>query len=106
MHNGNRNGHRLDGGAHRPMLTIRDLAERLRCYPSRLYRAARVGEIPGFKVRGGWRFSGDVIEKWVLDKMCLQTALIEEPGPWLMDSRRRRARHPGMNTKGRKSKVS
>ena len=56
------------------------------------------------KVGSGWRFSRDVIEKWVLDKMNVQTPIIEQPGPRLMDSRRRRTR--AMNTKGRKSKVS
>jgi hypothetical protein len=42
------------------------------------------------KIGEEWRFSRDTIERWILDKMADETALIEEPGPWLIDARRPR----------------
>ena len=87
-----RNAHRRNTAPH-PLSTIRELAAWLQIHPAALYRAAQTGEIPAIKAGGRWRFSYDVVERWILDRMNAQTALIEEPGPWLLDcSRPRRAR--------------
>lgn len=74
----------LDGAAPRP-LTIRELAVWLRVPPASIYRLARAGRIPAMKVGVKWRFSLDSIERWILDRMADETAVIEEPGPWLID---------------------
>jgi excisionase family DNA binding protein len=87
-----RNAHRRNT-VHHPLSTIRELAAWLQIHPAALYRAAQTGEIPASKAGGRWRFSRDAVEYWILDRMNAQTALIEEPGPWLLDfSRPRRAR--------------
>jgi excisionase family DNA binding protein len=73
-----------------PLLSVRELAEWLRVHPAMLYRAARHGTIPALRVGGGWWFSQDAVERWIFDKMADQTAVIKEPGPWLLDARRAR----------------
>lgn len=40
-----------------PILTLEEAAGLLRVSKSTLYRAVQRGEVPGFKVRGQWRFS-------------------------------------------------
>jgi excisionase family DNA binding protein len=80
----------LNGAASRALLTIRELAEWLRLSPASIYRLARAGEIPAMKVGVKWCFSLDSIERWILDRMADETALIEEPGPWLIDAGRPR----------------
>ena len=82
------NGHRPEVAPARSLLTIRELAEWLRVHPSMLYRAAQTAEIPAIKAGDRWQFSRDAVERWILDRMNAQTALIEEPGPWLLDFRR------------------
>jgi excisionase family DNA binding protein len=80
----------LNGAVSHPLLTIRELAEWLRLRPASVYRLARADEIPAIKVGKEWRFSRDSIEHWILDRMADETALIKEPGPWLIDARRPR----------------
>jgi excisionase family DNA binding protein len=74
------------GGAASPVsLTIRELVEWLRVRPTMLYRAASAGTIPAMKMGGRWRFSQDVVERWLLDRMAGLTGRAE-PGNWLFDS--------------------
>jgi excisionase family DNA binding protein len=80
----NRNGRRLAAVAPRS-LTIRELAAWLRVHPAVLYRAAAAGTIPAVKKSGRWRFSQDVVERWLLDRMADLTGRAE-PGGWLFDS--------------------
>jgi excisionase family DNA binding protein len=75
--------HRRNTAPH-PLSTIRELATWLQIHPAALYRAAQAGEIPAMKAGGRWRFSRDAVERWILDRMNDQTALIKEPGPWLL----------------------
>jgi excisionase family DNA binding protein len=74
----NRNGRRLAAVAPRS-LTIRELAAWLRVHPAVLYRAAAAGTIPAVKKSGRWRFSQDVVERWLLDRMADLTGRAE-PG--------------------------
>jgi excisionase family DNA binding protein len=83
-----RNARRRNTAPHPPS-TIRELAEWLQIHPAALYRAAQTGEIPAIKAGGRWRFNRDAVECWILDRMNAQTALIQEPGPWLLDESRR-----------------
>jgi excisionase family DNA binding protein len=81
----NRDGPRPSGAAPQPPLSIRELATWLRVHPTMLYRAASAGTIPAMKIGGRWRFSQDVIEGWLLDRMAGLTGRAE-PGNWLFDS--------------------
>ena len=45
-------------------ITLRELAEYLKCHTSTLYRLAKRGELPGFKVGRDWRFDLSAIAEW------------------------------------------
>jgi excisionase family DNA binding protein len=49
----------------REILTVRGLAEYMRCHQSTIYRLAKRGEIPAFRLGGGWRFKIDQIDRWM-----------------------------------------
>jgi len=46
------------------ILTVKGLAEHLRVAPETIYRLAKLGQIPHFKVGGSIRFSMRVIKRW------------------------------------------
>ena len=46
------------------IVTVRGLAKYLHCHQSTIYRMVNNGEIPGFRLGGGWRFKIDDIERW------------------------------------------
>jgi excisionase family DNA binding protein len=48
------------------ILTVRDIARYLHCHQSTIYRLANRGEIPAFRLGGGWRFKIDQIDRWML----------------------------------------
>jgi len=52
-------------GTRREILTVRDIANYLHCHQSTIYRLAQRGEIPAFRLGGGWRFKLDEIDRWV-----------------------------------------
>ncbi len=47
------------------VLTIHELAALLRVGSKTAYTMAQNGEVPGFKVRGQWRFRRRDIEAWI-----------------------------------------
>lgn len=47
------------------LLTVDDLAEYLRVNKATIYRMARNGELPAFKVHNMWRFRKDLIDEWL-----------------------------------------
>jgi len=46
-------------------MSLREVAELLRCNRSTIYRMLKRHEIPGFKVGGDWRFERSEIEAWI-----------------------------------------
>jgi excisionase family DNA binding protein len=48
------------------VMTIRDAAQYLRCHQSALYRLCNAGQIPAFRLGGGWRLLREVLEGWML----------------------------------------
>jgi excisionase family DNA binding protein len=48
-----------------PALKLKDVAELLSFHQKTIYRLAKKGEIPGFKVLGFWRFQRNYIVDWV-----------------------------------------
>lgn len=52
-------------GMTREILTVRGLAEYMHCHQSTIYRLAKRGEIPAFRLGGGWRFKIDQIDRWM-----------------------------------------
>jgi excisionase family DNA binding protein len=49
------------------IMTIRQVAEYLKCHPTTLYRLVKMGRVTGFRVGGLWRFQRSVIDKWMHD---------------------------------------
>lgn len=47
------------------VLTIREVAALLRIGEKTAYTMAQTGELPGFKVRGQWRFRRIDLDKWM-----------------------------------------
>jgi len=47
------------------VLTALELAMYLRIHPTTVYKLAKRGALPAFKVGGDWRFNRASIEKWL-----------------------------------------
>ncbi|MBI3318806.1 MAG: helix-turn-helix domain-containing protein [Candidatus Omnitrophica bacterium] len=50
------------------ILTIDQVADFLHLHPMTVYRLAKEGKLPGFKVGGRWRFRQDALEAWMADR--------------------------------------
>lgn len=55
----------VDSAKAREIMSLREVAELLRCNRSTIYRMLKRQEIPGFKVGGDWRFARSEIEAWI-----------------------------------------
>ena len=51
------------------LMTVKEMAKYLRLDQHTVYRMARKGEIPAFKITGQWRFKKELIEKWLEQNM-------------------------------------
>jgi excisionase family DNA binding protein len=47
------------------IMTVREVADYLRMHEMTIYRMARQGEIPAYKVGNRWRFNRGRIEEWL-----------------------------------------
>ena len=47
------------------IMTVREVANYLRMHEMTIYRMARQGEIPAYKVGNRWRFNRERIEEWL-----------------------------------------
>jgi excisionase family DNA binding protein len=50
------------------IMRLKEVAEYLRMSPMTIYRMAKRGDIPCFKVGDEWRFRLEAIEQWILEK--------------------------------------
>jgi excisionase family DNA binding protein len=53
------------GESDNEILTLGMLAGYLHCHPSTIYRLARQGKIPHFRLGGGFRFKKAAIDEWI-----------------------------------------
>lgn len=51
------------------LMTIKELAEYSQLEEYTIYKMARKGEIPAYKVAGRWRFKKEMIEEWLEQKL-------------------------------------
>lgn len=51
------------------ILTIRDVAALLKIGEKTAYTMAQDGDLPGFKVRGQWRFRRSDIDAWISEQV-------------------------------------
>ena len=68
--------------AEKSYLTVEEVAGLFGFSASAVYRLARRGILPGFKMGGSWRFSRQILEAWVADKT--QIARLAEEAPALI----------------------
>lgn len=52
----------------KPYLSIQEVAKRFRVNATTVYRLAKQGRLPAFKVGNQWRFSEDRLKEWVADR--------------------------------------
>jgi len=52
--------------------SIEEVAQRFSLTASTVYRLAQRGALPGFKIGGQWRFSEEMLEDWVADRMTVE----------------------------------
>lgn len=50
------------------ILTVGEVAAFLHLHAMTIYRLAKEGKLPGFKVGGRWRFRRDTLEAWMADR--------------------------------------
>ncbi len=58
-------------------MTVRQVAAYLNVDAKTVYRLAKRGDLPGFKVAGTWRFKKDDIDRWIEER---KAASREEEG--------------------------
>ena len=47
------------------ILTAKEVADYLRCHISTVYRLAKTGKLPGFRLGADWRFREDALQNWL-----------------------------------------
>jgi excisionase family DNA binding protein len=47
------------------ILTAKEVADYLRCHISTVYRLAKSGKLPGFRLGADWRFREDTLQNWL-----------------------------------------
>jgi excisionase family DNA binding protein len=50
------------------LMTVEELASKLRCHSATIYRLIKQRKIPGFKVGADWRFSNQTIDHWIAEQ--------------------------------------
>ncbi|MDD5495520.1 MAG: helix-turn-helix domain-containing protein [Candidatus Omnitrophica bacterium] len=50
------------------LFTVDELATYLRMKPVTIYKHAKAGKLPGFKVGANWRFKKSTIDRWITDQ--------------------------------------
>ena len=60
-------------------LSVEDVAGRFGVNTSTVYRLTQRGFLPGFKVGGQWRFSKEMLDSWVADRVCMERLKKEDP---------------------------
>ena len=50
------------------ILTVDQVADLLHLHAMTVYRLAKEGKLPGFKVGGRWRFHRNTLDEWMVDR--------------------------------------
>lgn len=54
------------------VLTVHDVAVYLRLSEAKVYRMAREGSVPAFRLGKSWRFRKDLIDDWMLREIGIK----------------------------------
>ncbi|MCM8795053.1 MAG: helix-turn-helix domain-containing protein [Candidatus Omnitrophica bacterium] len=60
------------------ILTVEQVAQLLHLHVMTVYRLAKQGKLPGFKVGGRWRFQREVLSQWMVDRAQISRLQAEE----------------------------
>jgi excisionase family DNA binding protein len=58
----------------RKILTVVEVSEFLRLHPTTVYRLLRKGELPAFKIGGGWRVNQHDLDLWCIARSEASTS--------------------------------
>ena len=50
------------------VFTVQELASYLRMKPVTIYKHAKAGKLPAFKVGANWRFKKSTIDRWISEQ--------------------------------------
>lgn len=50
------------------LLTVEEVAQKLKMHPDHIKRLLRAGKIPGYKIEGSWRVKQSQLEKWIEER--------------------------------------
>jgi excisionase family DNA binding protein len=53
-------------GENSTIMTVRDVANYLRLSEAKVYRLAKGGCVPSFRLGKSWRFSRDLLDEWII----------------------------------------
>ena len=56
------------------ILTVREVAEYLRLSQAKVYRLAKDGSLPVFRIGKAWRFRKDLLDEWLVRQSTMNTA--------------------------------
>lgn len=72
------------------ILTAKEVADYLRCHISTVYRLAKTGKLPGFRLGADWRFREDALQSWLdVELKSENTTELQEMGIQGPDQRTR-----------------
>ncbi len=56
----------------KPFLSVEEVAQRFGVNSTTVYRLAQRGVLPGFKMGNQWRFSQEMLDSWVADRVTVE----------------------------------
>lgn len=56
------------------IMTVREVAEYLRLSQAKVYRLAREGGLPVFRIGKAWRFRKDLLDEWLVRQSAVNLA--------------------------------
>jgi excisionase family DNA binding protein len=56
------------------ILTVREVAEYLRLSQAKVYRLAKEGSLPVFRIGKAWRFRKDLLDEWLVRQSTMNAA--------------------------------
>ncbi len=56
------------------VFTVQELAAYLRMKPVTIYKHAKAGKLPRFKVGANWRFKKSTIDRWIAEQEDAETS--------------------------------
>jgi excisionase family DNA binding protein len=71
------------------ILTAKEVADYLRCHISTVYRLAKTGKLPGFRLGADWRFREDALQSWLDVELNSGNGDLADLGIQLPDARNR-----------------